>query len=1009
MFSFVIALLAAASGGEQTAVAVFKERFVPPRRVAVATVKELPDVAGVWIWSSDTPPQRTDASLRTKTTATASLTVRIETATPPPNDLMLVAAPVSMWEEVPEEVLPATKIEVGKDRKAVAKVVVNPKLPWRLRLKGSGAGSWWIDVPPGQRQATLTLIAAADRTVNVRDEGGGPIAQAAVQLLEEGRLKGGFRRVAEFRTDERGRLLIAGLPDSATPTILIGAKGHAPNVVTAKPSQFPSVVTMRPGHRVFGTVTNRSGAPIAGASVEMWVPIASTFPSPVLRQTKSDAEGRWEVGALPDGEGTWEIAAPPLATATGHMKLDKPVIDLGATVLEAGVKLDVQVNDDLGVPVEGAGIYTGDRTLGTTNAKGHATLTLAPKEALLIRAGKAHHHAAMRWIHATDRLVTLLLTRDFRIVGRFVDAAGVPVAGANITGYFENFTLFGEVQPDGRFDMGLEPYTKYDVELTSPRTGTVRFHVTGGPLGEVRDLGDIVAPAGVTVAGRLIRAGDASPVAGARVWALRPSTRGVQQAWGTRDMLETTSAADGTFTLTGLPQKLPFDLRIDAPPLAPLRKSFTPETNRIDAGDIALTAGATVVIRLRNDDGDDANGRVDTGGMFFSRDPLTAPFDNGVARIAGVPPGPALVSASQRGDVLCRQKATIPESSDDFEIDCDARRTTMSGVVNVGGSPAGHGTLTWRPFRQYALEAAMRDPFYSPEYPQQKAEVGSDGRFEGPRLIPGVWEVTWMPEAGRMYPPKTITVADAAVQEITLDYPGLSVDGIVLDANRRPVKAAMVNELDRHGFALSREDGTFTIGGPEPGRWRLQARWANQASDVKEVVVEDRPERPQVELVLGAEPNDVRVAAGRGAMVFLDSDAGAFQMASADDTGIATFHLQPPLPTRVRVASNTNGRWTLGEWIDRTEAVKTPIELKSGEAGNLVVHTKGAAGPVSITSMNGWRIDVLLQWAGASLRLLPGSDATVTGLPPGTYTIGVSTQQRTASVERDRSVELTFD
>jgi len=238
--------------------------------------------------------------------------------------------------------------------------------------------------------------------------------------------------------------------------------------------------------------------------------------------------------------------------------------------------------------------------------------------------------------------------------------------------------------------------------------------------------------------------------------------------------------------------------------------------------------------------------------------------------------------------------------------------------------------------------------------------------------------------------------------------PGVAVDGVVLDANRKPVKGADVQDLGHQGFARTRDDGTFTLAGPEAGTWKVQAQYLGEVSAVKEVVVEDRPERPHVELVLGAGASDVRVAAGRGAMVFLDT-GNHLELASADDSGIAAFRLQPPLPTRVRVAATANGRWTLCDWVDWSEATKVPIELKPGEAGNVVVRTKGASGPVTVTSMNGWRIDLLFQWVGAFLRLASGSDVSVAGLPPGSYTIGVSNQQRTASVERDKTLEVTFD
>src|SRR5260370_5170702 len=446
-------------------------------------------------------------------------------------------------------------------------VVVNPKVAWRLRLKGSGSGSWWIDVPPGQRQTTLALVAAPDHAIEVRGDDGKPVAEAAVTVLEEGTLRGAFRKLADFRTDERGRLLFAGLPDSASPTILFGAAGRAPNFYITNPSRIPAIVTLRRGHRVTGNVRNRSGAPVAGASIEVHAPISPTLPTlPVLREAKSDAEGRWEAGALPDGEGSWQIVAPAFATVTGRVKFDKAVVDLGTITLEPGVKVEVQVNDDRGVPVAGAGIYTGDRTLATTNEKGHATVTLAPKESLLMRAGAEHHHFAAKTVRATDRLVTFVLTRPFRVTGRFVDSARLPVMDVKVTAHHDTMFVFpGDSRiDDGRFDLGLDPDTEYDLELSSSRTSAVRVHVKPGALGEIRDLADIVAPSALTATGRLLRAGDASPVAGAHVWALRPSPEGIVRSWSDRNIAETTSAADGTFTLSGLPLQSPFDLRVDA-------------------------------------------------------------------------------------------------------------------------------------------------------------------------------------------------------------------------------------------------------------------------------------------------------------------------------------------------------------------------------------------------------------------------------------------------------------
>jgi hypothetical protein len=103
------------------------------------------------------------------------------------------------------------------------------------------------------------------------------------------------------------------------------------------------------------------------------------------------------------------------------------------------------------------------------------------------------------------------------------------------------------------------------------------------------------------------------------------------------------------------------------------------------------------------------------------------------------------------------------------------------------------------------------------------------------------------------------------------------------------------------------------------------------------------------------------------------------------------------------------GRLTLSDWTPEHDAVQTPLELTAGEVGSLVVHSKAQTSLVTITRSDGWRVDRLLQWIGAFPRVSPENDLAIGGLPPGAYAVTMSTQSRTASIEENKSVDLTFD
>ena len=401
-------------------------------------------------------------------------------------------------------------------------------------------------------------------------------------------------------------------------------------------------------------------------------------------------------------------------------------------------------------------------------------------------------------------------------------------------------------------------------------------------------------------------------------------------------------------------------------------------------------------------------------------DSLTARFSEGKATITNVPAGHVVVSAWRQREMLCRKDVTVAEESGAIDVTCVSQKVRLSGSVTIAGKPAGPGTIVWlTPVPSdlptgvftFGSGALQQQHVFTPDAAQETAEVAANGRFEGPSVFAGAWDVIWMPEGGRALGPRRITIPDVPEQRLNLDYPAVTIEGVVTDENGNRVAGAEVRDLGGRGFARTRDDGTFTLAGPDPGIWRVQARYRDRASTVVETMVTEDRERPFIELALRPVNDDIRVSVeGRmSAVVFLETDQGRIDLATTDLNGLAAFRLVPPLPQRVRVAAVTGGMWAFGDWISWTYATTDRITLKLATSGNIVVRTKSASGPVAITSMDGWRIDRLFQWLGTFLNVGTHSEVIVAGLPEGTYVLTLGNQSRTVSIERERAAEANFD
>lgn len=1015
LWAIAIAVSAFAAQAQNTVV-VFEDRFNPP--ISMKADEAPPKGASaVWEWSADTPPTRRELKAVAKASkAKAWLEVKVHPS-PAKEKMTLLAGPADMWMEIPERLLPAFVIETST-KPVIVKIPIDPTAIWRVRLVAASGGSWWRSVPLGRKSVSLAPSPAVDRVIEIDDEQKKPVANIRVSLLDSNGDRGDYEKLSDYRTDRDGRIVVPAFPDAQRLMFFMSGDGWAPFAMESMPSGIPKRLTIKRGFVVSGGLADRDGRPIQGAKVSLTTFASPLVPVPLVRTAESDAEGKWEVSALPAGRGELLIEADGFGPETQATNLTFANLHLDRITLNPVATADVVVTDDAGKPVAGASINIGARRAAVTDAKGIAHVPLATDSSADIRVVATHHLTKTASIAMPlRRPASVVLQRAFRVRGRLVDAHGVPAPSGHVLTRQERHVQNVPLEVDGTFDLDLEPGGDWVLELSSPHAAVAKVNVSQGVAGELRELGDVASPAGRAVTGRLIR-GDGSPIAGARVWFPRPSERGAIMAWAFSDILETVSEPNGDFVLGGIPDT-PFTLRIEAASLAPVRRAVTPPTDASDAalGEVRLAGGTTLNIVIDGEVEDDLQARVDLGGQSLPMDQMTATFIEGRATLPNVPAGKLAVSAWHERTMRCREEVVVPADKSEMDVICTSRRVAVTGRVEVGGHAMGPGAVVFTTptksdipsgIMTYGSGAATQQQVFSPLSERRSTDVGADGTFRAD-ISPGPWQVWWMPEQGQVVGPKAVTVPVAAAYDLVLQYPGLSVKGVVLDGERKPVKEAQVRDLGGRGVAITRPDGSFTLAGPGAGTWKLQAQYRDQSSSVVTREVEEGRDAPFVELVLDAAAREIHVQAAPGAIVFLETPQGGLDLATADSTGTAAFRLREPAPVSVRAAASTGGIWALSDWTPLDVARKNGITLTFGATGSVVVHNQATSGAVTITRSDGWRIDRLLQWLGTFVTLNEGSDLAITGLPIGNYTLVLGEQQRSVSVAERQTAQATFE
>lgn len=1003
--------------------------------------KDLAGIDHIWHWSASAAPERVAAAAWRGEPPRPSrdrLMARVAgvSAERPLSGFVVVAAPSSMWREVPEDFLPRWPVS----SLGLGSIPLSRGEPWRARLLGPAEGGWWTDIEPAAKEVLLTRHAAPPAALSIVGAGGQPASAAVLQVLEPSRPEeGALRKIAAFATDAGGNLGIASLPSLRSVTWLAGDPESSPWRFEGRPEDLPRVIVLPAGASVSGRFSDARGRPLAEVAVRIEAWVAPGVPVPMARGTRTDEQGAWKLGGLPPGKARIQARRDGFATYQEQILLPAEALHLGNLRLEPAASLTFEVIDDRGEPVPGAIVRREGGTAVSTDASGLAALRDLPAQGTFSYAVTAADHLpALGSAAASAEAVTVELERAFLLLGRLVDRQGRRIADGTLALTSGHQSRHEGLGTDGGFRLALTPGRETALTLRSPRSVPLTLGVAPGQAGEVRDLGDLLAPAGATMTGRLIHAGTGEPVAGGRVWLPRPGPGGPALAWLHRDLVEAASDAGGRFRAEGLSPGVGGVLRIDVPGLARKHLMLSPlaEEESRDLGEIFLDEGSLVEVMLEDGAGalaleSTVLARLDLRGEGLEQDSLTLPISGGRATFRQVPAGAAALEVTDDRTVLCQLEVEVPAAGSHLRLECPSRPMRVEGVVELGGEPATGGFLIWQPpaeahplsIAHYRLPSGLsttRVP--GGARPQPQMEVGADGRFVTRDLYPGLWEARYYSAPGEPAASQRVELPRRAEHWITLSYEASELQGRVVDEAGEPVGDARVQERATGLTTFARADGTFAFHGLRAGRYVFEARATvagegELRSELLPLAVEPGLPPETLELVvrrdsrgaLAIEVSDTQGQPAAAQLVFVELDGRELQVLTTGAAGLARATLPRPLPARVRAAALIAGSWALGDWVNAGEAVERGLRLAPANHGQLLLRTSHAAGAPQILAPQGWDLTRLLTWLGLRPWVGPDQPLALAGLPGGTYTVSLAQAATSIFVETAESSEAWLD
>jgi len=371
----------------------------------------------------------------------------------------------------------AEGVTARSDAKGIFLVAEAPAAEIELSVRKKGYAPTVLPalrIPPGKGPADLgvvTLRPGAKLAGLVIDHRGKPVPDAeifplhqAVDPNEMERAREGRKPMASTAAD--GRFILEDLAQAVPVHLAVRASGYltAQARSVRPPTAQPVTIRLEPDAVLRGRVVDEAGNPVAGARINLrWQAFLPEEPDrpvgqPILRETRSGTDGRFELRGIP--EGTSNVSA----SASGFVALEPLRVELPRPaetgelrlVLERGAALQGRVTTAAGEPVPAVRVGAGGAT-ASTNDDGLYWLEgveVGRQEVLFLHP--AYGRVAKPFeIQSGVNVLDLAFEPGVEVVGRVVDDKGRPVSGARVELGSENrFELkqYRDVTgEDGRF------------------------------------------------------------------------------------------------------------------------------------------------------------------------------------------------------------------------------------------------------------------------------------------------------------------------------------------------------------------------------------------------------------------------------------------------------------------------------------------------------------------------------------------------------------------------------
>lgn len=656
------------------------------------------------------------------------------------------------------------------------------------------AGPATVQLDAKTDPVVLRLHAATSLTVRVREaRNKHPVAGATVEV------RGPLVRTAT--TDRDGIAQIANIAPGDV-EVMAHAPGFARQFGFAHLSAGQSASTgpiellLVSGAPVSGVVQAPDGRPVAGAQVS-YEAVSAIVPIDIRRDgVSSDADGRFQLDALPAG--TFRVVAshPPHAPGLSELlTLDGTAARTGVVVkLNDGVTVKGVVVTGAGSPMVGAEVRLVNVSAGGSVGTG-ARRTQSDTDGQFILHGVARGRVALSARHergASDVVeiatgggaaveVKLVIGRTATISGRVVDSGGEPIEAALIalnpdrvsaTKMSSSEWLLAGAREEvsdgsGNFVIGGLAPGRYELRASRAGAGAGgpgRERLSDPTFAEAGARGVVlVVPAAARLIGRVVRKGGSPP--------------SFSVALGARTPIPFASG-DGAFSLDDLPP-VQMDVTIRGlgfmPKTIPAVKLSAGATT--DLGTIEVEPGRTISGRVVAGGAAVAGATVRAGRMLFGdgssqKGALFANLggentresetdDRGEFVLLGVGANKLFVSAEslERGRSQPLELPPGDESVSGIVLSLDAFGA-LAGRVVKAGAPVESVLVNARPLTASGV-------FYG-------GQSGADGRFRFDKLAPGTYKVssTKTSLSGMSFQAVAATVVSGKTTEVELDLGG---------------------------------------------------------------------------------------------------------------------------------------------------------------------------------------------------------------------------------------------